>query len=426
MGTLAPPRAEASDLPGSSIVGDEAAWSRATRLGRWAVGLVVALVYWFPVWSVGLRTDLGAHLVIAEQMGLTGRTPPYSLFHQVTIAVRAFLPFEALALIDPSLAQRARTWEISGVVVIVASAVATALLVHARLLRWVPRRPSAPLWCAAVTVGLMVATPITVLTWPNEQMLAGYVPLTSYHNPTMMISRPFALVIFWLVADHLYGRAGRRATALAAVASALVVAGKPSYAVCLLPAVGLYVLWHRRRWPTVDRRFLALGLAGPMLLMVGFQAIRLDDLVGLQVAVAPFQVIENMLAGQGQAAWWFSLYALLSFVFPIAVALCCRRGEGSPAWPLAWLTVAIGIGYFCVFEITSFDDPGDFLWGAQVASLVLFVEAAVVSVRELWRVDVDPRWARPRRWIVGLAFALHVACGVAFAVAEVARPAAWW
>lgn len=404
--------------------------SRRVTWARWAVGALVVLLYLPPVSAVALRTDMATHLVVAEQMSMTGRAPsPYYLFQQLTIVVRALLPFGEAGRLFPPLAERTATWEVSGVVVIVASAVATAQLVLWRLLRDVADRSrTAVLRSSLVTLGVMVAAPVTILTWANQQMLAGYLGLNSYHNPTMMLSRPFALGLFMLVTARFFGRSGHRPVLLAAALSAFVLGAKPSYTVCLLPALAMVAVWHRREWRRINWRLLGLGVVLPSAAVLGLQSLAVPQGVEQSIEIAPFSVLDNMLAGQGQPTWVFAVFLVMSLLFPLTVAACTGRSVEGIAWPAAWLTLGVGLLYFCLLEVTSYVDPGDFLWGAQVASFVLFVESTAVAMQRFGPGAQVLPGGRLRliRALLGVTFGLQVASGLVFLIAETVDPATWW
>lgn len=397
---------------------------------RWAVGALVVFLYLPPVSAVALRTDMGTHLVLAEQLGTTGRAPiPYYLFQQLTIAVRAFIPFGEAGRLFPPLAERTATWEVSGVLVIVACAVATAQLVLWRILRDVAVRSRAALLTSSlVTLGVMVAAPVSVLTWANRQMLNGYLGLNSYHNPTMMLSRPFALGLFWLVTARFFGRSGPRSVLLAAALSVFVLGAKPSYTVCLLPALALLTVWHRRQWRSINWRLLGLGVLLPSAAVLGVQALAVPRGMEQTIEIVPFSVLGNLLAGEGQPSWMFAVFLVMSLLFPLTVVACTGRTVEGIAWPAAWLTLGVGLAYFFLLEMTSYTDPGDFLWGAQVASFVLFVESTAVAVRRFGpraQVVAGGRLTLVRA-LLGATFALQVASGLVFLVAETVDPATWW
>ena len=389
-------------------------------LTRWVVGLVVTAIYLPPVLSVGLRTDTGGHLLFAESMAQTGREfGPYNLFEQLVIVVRAFIPFGALERIDPVLGDRATIWDISGVLVVMASVLITADLVHARLsdgkaigLR---RRPWA---VVASSVVAMVVAPITVLTWSGRHLLTGYVNITSYENPTANLVRPFALALLSLFASRVHTRNRRQVVALAALLSVLALMAKPSFTICFLPAVVILWALFERRGEAVDRRFLALGFVLPSVAVLLFQLAMAQGEGG--VGLDPLATVRELLASRGHSLWMFPVFVLLSALFPIIVLVVQRR-EVVRSLPLvtAWLTFAVGIASFSLMRITGRTDYGDLVWGPQVALLLLMVE----SIR-LWagRRGISPTGF----WIAAVALALHVVSGGVLWWAEVYRPAAWW
>lgn len=430
IGPPAPALSETSPDPAPTGSTGRDASRRRVRWARWTVGVLVALLYLPPVSSVALNTDMATHLVVAEQMSATGRAPiPYTLFQQLTIVVRTFLPFEQAGQVFPPLAERTATWEISAVLVIVASAVATAQLVLWRLLRDLTvRSRSAVLTSSLLTLGVMVAAPVSILTLSNRQMLIGYLTLNSYHNPTMMMSRPFALGLFLLVTARFFGRSGARPVALAAVLSVLALSAKPSYTVCLLPALGLLVVWHHRDWRRIDWRLLGLGVVLPSVLVLAMQGLAVPAGMEQTIEIAPFSVIENLLAWEGHPTWMFAVFLFMSLLFPLTVAACTGRTVEGIAWPAAWVTLGVGLAYFCLLEVTSYVDPGDFLWGAQVASFVLFAESTAVAIRRFGPQAELPPGGRPKlvRALLVVTFGLHVAAGLMFLVLETVDPATWW
>jgi hypothetical protein len=405
----------------------------------WAVvvGVVTAAVYLPAVASVGLRTDTGAHLRFAESMALTGREyGPYYLFEQLTVIVRALIPFGALGRLHEPWGERATTWDVAGVVVVVAFVVLLAEVVYQRFVATLDganRRVAAPVGAVLALLVLLV-TPITVLTWNRHQLLTGYVNITSYENPTVNVVRPLALVLFWLLIDRFSGRARPRVVAVAAALSFLALAAKPSYTICLLPAMALLAAWSLLRRRPVDWRLLLLGFVGPSVLGLAFQFWATRSLEG-GVGVAPFKIVRQLLESRGLSPWMFVPLLVLSILFPAVVAAAYwKRGTTTLSWVMAWVTFGVGLAVFCLLTITGRRDYGDFVWGAQIALFVLFVESVRLVLPEVFR----PGRTRPEGEVAGrrrvdlrvaavtVAFVLHLVCGGMLWYHEVVTPAAWW
>lgn len=400
---------------------------------RLLVGAVVSLIYFPVVWSVALRTDMEAHLFTAEQIGISGQgTGPYGLFEQLTIAVRALLPVGELGLVAPAMSDRVFTWDLSGVLVVVGAAVVTADLVVRRLVNAMEQggRSRVALSSGLATVGLMVVTPVTLLTVAQQHLYVGYVTVTMYHNPTVTLSRPFAIGLFWLVASRMYGRSKLTTVLLTVAVSVLVLMAKPSFTTCFLPAVALALLWGWRRLRSVDWRLVGLGFVLPSVLLLAVQLVRSPTGDSSGLALAPLVVLRRLVEQRASSPWFFLVFLLASTLFPLTVLVCVSGALRERLLRLAWLTLFVALGYFLLLEITVYVDPGDFLWGAQVALFLVFIESTAVALRVLGPGaglggELDGSLT-VRRLVTGSAFALHVGCGVLFAVVEYLQPARWW
>jgi hypothetical protein len=400
---------------------------------RLLVGAVVSFIYFPVVWSVGLRTDMEPHLFTAEQIGISGQgTGPYGLFEQLAIAVRAFLPVGELGLVAPAMSDRVFTWDLSGVLVVVGAAVVTADLVVRRLVSSMEQggRTHVLLSSGLATVGLMVVTPVTLLTVAKQHLFVGYVAVTVYHNPTVTLSRPFAIGLFWLVASRMYGRSKPTTVLLTAVVSVLVLMAKPSFTTCFLPAVLLTLAWGWRRLRTVDWRLVGLGFVLPSILLLAVQLVRSPTGDSTGLGVAPLVVLRRLVEQRASSPWFFVVLLLASIVYPLTVLVCVRHAARERLLRLAWLTLFVALTYFFLLEITVYVDPGDFLWGAQVALFLVFIESTAIALRTLGPGAADEPGLGSsltvRRVVTGSTFALHVGCGVLFAVVEYLEPARWW
>jgi hypothetical protein len=395
---------------------------RAPILARWATAVVAALAAVPAIARSGLRTDLGVHLRFAQDLALTGTAAaPYALFQRLVIAVRAMVPFHLLDGIAPGLQDRQTIWEVSGLLVLGLATAITAALIHSRIAasgRGAPGLRRLGI-ASGLTIALLLIGPITVLTWSRHQMLIGYLAPNLYHNPSYLLSRPIAIGLLWFVVDRFEGRAGARAILVAAVLSFALLDAKPSFSVCLLPAVGLLALVELLRRRRLDLRFLVLGLVVPTVLGLGSQ---LWSSRGQgSVALAPLRTLRNLFEGRGLDLWMAGPMVLASIAFPLLVAILLRSELGrSRSLQLAWLTFLAGFGLVLTFAIEGRADHGDLVWGAEISLFVLMVESALAVARRWWGL------ALPTRVALGAVFGAQVACGAAFWFLEVSQPTQWW
>src|SRR5271165_7104906 len=85
------------------------------------------------------------------------------------------------------------------------SAVAAAWVTYAFWIRQVPAENERDYWVAALwSLGLQVAGPITLATiWANSFYLGYIYPASTYHNPTIVLLKPLALLSFALTLSAL-------------------------------------------------------------------------------------------------------------------------------------------------------------------------------------------------------------------------------
>ncbi len=408
----------------------DAGRARARALGAAVVAVVAGAVYLPAMASVGLRTDTAAHLRFAGSMALTGREyGPYYLFEQLTIIVRALIPFGALSKVAPSLGDPATIWDVSGMVVLLAFVAGLAVLVDLRLAGDLDRAGArhARTWAGVLTICLLLVAPVTVLTWHRHQLLVGYISVTSFESATVIVARPLALALFWVVADRMWSRQPARVVAATAALSLVALHAKPSYAICLLPATGLFVAWRWWRDRGVDPRMWWWGFAVPSVVGLVYQVAVSRGQGG--IGVAPFEIVRQLLESRGLSAWWFLPLLALSVLFPAVVAVVERdHVRASRSTGLAWAAFAVGIAVFCTFTVTGRRDYGDLVWGPQIGLFVLMVESArLAAVAGVERARAAHR-TRPdaRTLVVGAALALHVLCGLVLWYHEIVEPAAWW
>jgi len=289
----------------------------------------------------------------------------------------------------------------------VLSSVAAALIVYF----WygaLPGRPS-PWKRIFWAVTLVVVTPVIAPQLLDGAYYFGYIGLANYHNPTVHMLRPFALLMFIFAMQVLLGP---RSSIWKILFAALIFAGatflKPSYTITLLPALGLmglYWLWKRR---PVGWRMAIFGLGLPSVLLLAPQFIitYVRGEVDGGIALMPF-VAAQMLSG-------FVLQKfLMSIFFPlVVVVLFWKRALRDHEMVLAWSGFIIGaLQFYLLIEKGSRYTHANFLWGAQITLFILFA----VTIRFLLRQEISFReLTRPARWISYVAYVPHVLSGIAY------------
>jgi hypothetical protein len=263
---------------------------------------------------------------------------------------------------------------------------------------------------AFVAAGLTFVAPILLIAPWDGLFYFGYVGLASYHNPTIHLLRPFALLSFILACRALRG--GRSPTFTVAAAGALMVTSlliKPNYALCILPAIAIvaWLRWRAHRSP--DWRMLLFGFFLPASIVllaqwaVGFWMARGEETGFL---LRPLEV-EQAFSG------YLLPKFLLSIVFPVVVlAATPRDGLRDDGLALAWFAFLFGAAQmYLLAESGDRFYHGNFRWGAQIALFLLFA----TSARFLLQTRASPSAPHGRRWVIGWAsFAAHLTAGAAY------------
>jgi hypothetical protein len=374
------------------------------------VGAVVfgaILTRGFTIWeSYG---DFVVHNERASHLADGGRLEvPHPLYHFLVIALHALLPH-----LDFGTA---------GLWVALATQALLVLTVYAALRSGfgIGTRPS-PLAAAAMALPLCLVAPVYLLTRERRQRYFGYVYPNTFHSPTMILLRPFALGLFVACAAVLSDR--RAPAALLAALTLACGLTKPNYLICLVPALVLLAIADRRAGAGSRGRALILYVLVPGVALLALQAwftLATDRMRPSELAWAPLAVIRSYVPDSGPL---IAAKLALSILFPLSVLLAFPgelRREAELR--LAWLAFAIGVVYSYGFaELGPRLGEGNFLWCGQVTLFVLFVASARTL---LGRAAVGPRDAL-RISACAVVYLAQLASGLAYVwrVASAGHPA---
>ena len=345
-----------------------------------------ALLLAVPAILVGIRftpivrrmTDTGdfpAHSRFAQEIAETGRlVVPHFAYHFFMIAVHAVTPWD---------------WPTAALIVTMAGLMGTAMILGVWIQEAVPGRFGVQLALAAVLpLALFTLQPVLPFgPMERDQWLIGYFPPNQWHNPTTLLSKPVALVLFGIGMAAAFGPAGttRRRIGIAAglvVLSALI---KPNFLMALLPAVGLACLINARR---ADWKLLIIGLALPTAAVLVSQYLMRyvvqQEEMGFTVVWRPLLVI-GLYSPTDPVT--LATKVVASVLFPIAVTLLfVTDAVRDRRLGLGWLVFLSGAAFAYLFaEAGGQEDSGNFLWSGQLGAFVLFAVAAMSLVSYVFR-----------------------------------------
>jgi hypothetical protein len=340
----------------------------------------------------------------------------YPLFQTLVGVANAVLPVEHIT--------------IAGLVVLLTCMTLTAIVIY-----FFVRRAATPLpTIGGAVIGvlgsliLMLVAAITVFTWSKQNLYAGYILPTVYHNGTILALKPFALLLFVYIvgvfSQHPYFRS-KKAIVIAAILVLLATTAKPSYTICVLPALGIAVIYRLYKRQHINWWLLIGGIGIPALIVLGAEYLAVQYIPSLkdhgsQFIFSPFGYLRKI-----RMMDLILLKFILSIAFPLVVYLLYfKTAVQDSMFNLAWLIFIVGAIYYYFFIQVPLASHGNFTWSAQITLFILFIVAFAFFVRQ--NRGVSWRLSYPA-WISLFVLGLHFVCGIVWYQAELTVVnGVWW
>jgi hypothetical protein len=389
------------------------------------LSVVISLIFGYVTYRQLKVGDFADHIVWARDLSDKGYVfiPPHALFEQLVVTVRVFVPFNIFVKASKLLHQiiDIKSYEISEMIVVCLLYVAVAILIFTRLTKdWKASEKKFSSWfVGAITVVAMLVGPIFLFTFP-ERMYLGYITGNPFHNPTHLLLRPFALLLFYHAFSNLYSRPNFWNTLFAGILIIAATQSKANFTLTFLPTIGLLALIQFRKLREVNWQYLIFGLGIPGVITlvlqyyISFTGERVDSII-----FAPFRALLLYVPNVGI----LFLFILLSILFPIAITLLYWKETRSDLrLLLAWLNFLVALVMACLFTQVINIVSLNFWWGVMIATFILFVETIwlagkydVFAVRE--------QTGKVKRIIVLTILGLHLLCGIIYYFNSILFPA---
>lgn len=295
--------------------------------------------------------------------------------------------------------------DVAGALVMTLCYLALLLITYLVLRRYITGTWLQHAMIAGLAIVLALVAPLYFFTGDN--LYLGYFTPHVYHNPTMIIMKPFSVALFFM-GLRLYGKSdvlsGWWALPYALVTGLCLVA-KPSFILAFVPMLGVFtgyfllrqaieewrnrstddgiVQWAWRTWVNtpVNWTVLLLGIAIPSVAILYIQTITWTSSGG--IGIDPFRVFfEWTLHYDQNADQQIAIKFLTSLAFPLSVYLLHSRD----AWRdgmlnLAWLTMGLSTFYAYFLVDYTVIAAGDFVWSSQIAVLMLFITSTAYLLK---------------------------------------------
>lgn len=401
-------------LPGNPSPG----LMRLAQFGGGAVLAATSCLLSLPITErfLGVSSDQTIHISLAKQLYSTHQLPdPHFLYQALIILLVKIAPlsFETAGLIVLSFC-----YALTGVLLYreAARLLVTGGGTSADLLRGV---------LAAVVVAAAILVMQPVIRPGNSQIYRiGYFWSEPYYSPTYSLMKPLALISALSAVAFLKAKPGtvsRLAIVLSAFATVAGALAKPSFVICLLPALLILALILFFRRQAFDRRAVLFGLFVPaiavVILQYWFSYATANSGVAYQDSIV-FAPLKVMSFYSGHLASRF----LLSILFPVAVyVLYWGRARYDTALNLGFLLFACGAGYSYFLAEKVHWSAGNFLWSGYISLFLLFVFSVLFYVGQIHKTDRHG-FVLARHLLAFGILVLHVRSGILTEIAFLHTP----
>lgn len=364
-----------------------------------ALGILILLIFLPSLYMEIYKydwNDYGLHISFAQNLEAGEEIPAFSFAH----------PFWQLFVIFVHKAASI-SFQKSAVIVQLASYFSLAMILY-RLLKNELKGYQKKFYIP-IALALMITTPVFLFLPVDDLYYLGYIGISSYHNPTINLLKPFALLIFVYAVIVIDGRSKTVLhIPIAACLTATSTLIKPSFVICLLPALGLIVLYKIMKKERVNWRILILGIFVPAAVVLIWQYYVAYIADEPAVLFAPFEV---MRAYSGFLLPKF----LLSILFPLLVTIIYYKDAiKDQKMKLAWLIFFFGAIYTYFFaEGGSRFEHGNFGWSGEIALFVLFVMTTIFFFK---RSASQGQVSRTDKLLLAFGFSPHIIAGIVYYV----------
>ncbi|MEO1289086.1 MAG: hypothetical protein AAFV93_15080 [Chloroflexota bacterium] len=322
---------------------------------------------------------------------------------------------------------------------------------------WYLRRQSAlPATLSVIVLSGILALCLNIIMPINfftpENLYFGYFAAHVYHNPTIIIMTPFAIVIFY-IAQQLFLNdtpVSRWMILPLALLTALSLVAKPSFIIAYVPTLGLVTAWLMLRcrsdistifrnpktiWQAftftdaertndlpmmlrpsyINWSVLIFGLVLPTFAVLYYQTITWTSSGG--IGIDPLRVLYEWTLHYDDNADQQLIYKfIMSTSFPLAVyILHFKSARKHFSLNVTWLLLGVSAIYYYLFVDYTVIAAGDFGWSIQIAVLMLYIVSTAFILQEYPQTltgNTLSRWGRVKLTICIALFALHVVAGI--------------
>jgi hypothetical protein len=259
-----------------------------------------------------------------------------------------------------------------------------------------------------LSIAILLVNPICILALGDHYLYLGYLAMNSFHNPTSLLLKPIALLQF-IYTLHAFNnpKISVREIVITAVLSILSAYAKPSFTICLLPALGIMVIIYWFKKQTIHWNLLIWGICLPSAIVLFAQF--LLSYTGNQED----SIIFSLFGVMHSTSNYLFAKLLLSITFPMLLTIFYRkRIMSSPKMLLAWICFIVGAfySYFLAESGPHFRD-GNFVWSGEIAIFILFFASTAFFLEEIVKSGIIKNIFQK---VISGAWVLHLVSGIVY------------
>lgn len=365
--------------------------------------------------------DFPAHIAWAKEFSNIGYLYkiPHTLFARSVAIIRAMLPANILVWVSPFAKQvyDLKAFELSALIVMVLAYLGTFSLILTRLLKeWKTKENKTLIFACFIAIIVQIVGPIFVFTFP-DRMFLGYITGNRFDSPTYILSKPFVLLLFLVVADNLFSKLNWKQILITILAVVCATTAKPSFTITLIPAVGILLILNIKKFREINWVFLigALGIPTFIVLLSQLVINYVGDR-GDRIIIAPLKEILHHV----HTIPMMLLLIIMSLIFPLLFSILnWKKIKNELVFQLAWINFIIALFYGLFFAEEINFGVNNFWNSPMIAIFVLFF----VTIK-YWGTDLVITFQQKKKMAAGqllttMFLSLHFICGIIYYVATV-------
>lgn len=256
-----------------------------------------------------------------------------------------------------------------------------------------------------LVIGLLTVSHINIFSLQDKNIFIGYIPANLYHNPTLILLKPFAVLTFLYTLAVLQNNINFniRTLILGNVLIILCMLAKPNYLISLFPALILCSVYFAVVSRPINWWLLITSIIVPISALLVIQYALAFGRTDAHIILAP-------LAWMRDTPLNLALKFILSTTFPLLVyGLYWPLSKKVFSLNFAWLSFIFGSAQiYLLMETGERMWHGNFQWSAQITLFILFMASLI-----FWIQQERHTW----KWrVCTVFFILHAFSGVIFLI----------